>query len=324
MTARPSRLASTIDRLWRTDPLLTGAGGMLLALFVVSLFGLWFDPRLITGAPAWLKPAKFAISTAIYCLTLAWIFTYLPDWPRVRRIVGRTTVAVLVLEVAAIDMQAWRGTTSHFNVATPFDAAVFSLMGAGIALQTLTSVAVAVALWRHTFTDRVLGWALRLGMTITILGASTGGIMTAPSAAQLEAAATGQRLTVAGSHTVGAPDGGPGLPGTGWSLEHGDLRVAHFIGLHALQVLPFIAFLLRRSGRNDSVQVRLIIAASLSYAGFTGLVLWQAIRGQPLVGPDAQAVTAFLLWMALSSVAFWRALSSPQPNGRSTLVSESR
>ena len=87
-----------------------------------------------------------------------------------------------------------------------------------------------------------MGWALRLGMTITIVGAMTGGLMTRPTSAQLEAARAGNRMTVAGAHTVGAPDGGPGLPGTGWSLEHGDIRVAHFLGLHALQLLPLLAF----------------------------------------------------------------------------------
>ena len=154
--------------------------------------GLLLDPRIITGAPAWLKPLKFAVSTAIYAFTLAWVFTYLPDWPRTRRIVGAGTAAAFVLEVAMIGGQAWRGTTSHFNVATPFDAAVFGVHGRwSSSLQTLLAVAVAVALWRQPFADPALGWALRLGLIVTVLGAFTGGLMTRPTAAQIaEARAT--------------------------------------------------------------------------------------------------------------------------------------
>ena len=76
-----------------------------------------------------MKPAKFAISTAIYALTLAWIFTYLDTWPRLKRVVGWTTAIILVAEVALIDLQAARGVTSHFNVATPLDAVMFVLDG---------------------------------------------------------------------------------------------------------------------------------------------------------------------------------------------------
>ena len=157
----------------------------MLVVAGASLVGMLVDPRIITGAPAWLKPFKFAISTAVYSLTLAWIFTFLPDWPRVRRVVGWTTAIVFVLEVAIIDAQAWRGTTSHFNVSTTLDMVLFFVMGTAILLQTLVSVAVAVALWRQRFTDQALGWALRLGMTLTIMGALTGPLMTRPTEAQL-------------------------------------------------------------------------------------------------------------------------------------------
>ncbi len=226
--------------------MLTAAALLMGAALVGSVIGLIVDPRMITGAPAWLKPAKFAVSTAIYMLTLAWIFTQLPDWPRTRRVVGWVTAVILVLEVAIIDTQAWRGTTSHFNVGTILDGVLFSIMGLAIVVQTVTSVAVAVALWRQRFGDRALGWALRFGMVITILGASTGGLMTRPTVAQLEEAGATGRMTIAGAHTVGAPDGGPGLPGTGWSVEHGDLRIPHFVGLHAMQILPLLALALRR------------------------------------------------------------------------------
>ena len=100
-----------------------------------------------------------------------------------------------------------------------FDAVIFAVMGLAIVVQTLSTVAVAVALWRHRFADPALGWALRFGMTITIVGAMTGGLMTQPTRQQLDAARAGERMTIAGAHTVGAPDGGPGLPGTGWSTR---------------------------------------------------------------------------------------------------------
>ena len=239
-----------------------------------SVVGLLVDPRLITGAPAWLKPFKFAISTAVYSLTLAWIFGLLTDWPRVRRVVGWTTAIVFVLEVAIIDAQAWRGTTSHFNVSTPLNAVLFSVMGGAILIQTLVSVAVAVALWRQPFTDRTLAWALRLGMTLTIIGALTGPLMTRPTAAQLAAARAGARMTIVGAHSVGGVDGGPGLPVTGWSREHGDVRVPHFIGLHAIQALALVAIGLTRWRRPEVVRVRAMLTAAASYAALFLLLLW--------------------------------------------------
>jgi hypothetical protein len=102
---------------------------LMLVVASLSLVAMLVDPRSITGAPAWLKPFKFAVSTAVYCLTLAWVFEWLPERSKVRRVVGWTTAVVFVLEVATIDAQAWRGTTSHFNVSTTLDGTLFMVMG---------------------------------------------------------------------------------------------------------------------------------------------------------------------------------------------------
>jgi hypothetical protein len=276
------RLSAFVARLWAIDRPLTGSGLFLLALLVPMAFGLLLDPREIGGAPAWLKPAKFALSLGVYSLTVAWVFTFLPDWPRSRRIVGRMTAVVALVEVAIIALQAARGTTSHFNVGTPVDATLFSIMGLAIFAQTAASVAVAVALWRQRFADRAFGWALRLGMTLTIVGALTGGLMTRPTEAQLAEANASGRITLAGAHTVGAPDGGPGLPVTGWSTQHGDLRVAHFVGLHALQVLPILTLVTFR-GRGERARLRLTLAAVAVYVLVFVTLLAQALRGVPLV-----------------------------------------
>jgi hypothetical protein len=281
----------------------------LMAVLAVG-FGaaLLVDPRTIDGAPAWLKPAKFAVSTAIYSATLAWVLTHLPGWPRLRRVAAVTTAAVFVIEVALIALQAGRGTYSHFNASTVLDGAIFSIMGTGIVVQTLAALAVTVALWRETFADRARGWALRLGMTIAILGASVGGLMTRPTAAQLAAARDTGTMPRVGAHTVGAPDGGPGLPGTGWSLEHGDLRVPHFIGLHAMQVLPFIVLVAARRVR-DRARARIAVGAGLSYAALFGILLVQALLGQSVALPAGAIAAALGVWAAGTlafALAAWR------------------
>jgi hypothetical protein len=312
MTARHTgitRLTTLVERLWNTDPPLTATGVLMFVALAASVAGMVVDPRTILGAPAWLKPAKFAASFVAYTLTLAWVFTYLPDWVKTRRIASWVTVATLVVEALIIDLQAWRGTTSHFNVGTPLDGILFGVMGLAIVVQTIAAIAVAVALWRQRFADTALGWALCLGITITIIGAASGGLMTRPTAAQLAEARVTNRIPVVGAHTVGAPDGGPGLPGTGWSREHGDIRVAHFLGLHALQMLPLIALILARTGWHDARRVRVMLAAAASYLVLFALLLWQALRGQSVIDPDPTTITAFASWATLSVAAIWLASS---------------
>lgn len=304
-----------LKRIYQTNAPLTITGLLMIPAFVVAIFGLFLDPRIITGVPAWLKPAKFSASIAIYVLTLAWIFTLLPGWKKTRFIVGWTTAIVMLLELAIIDFQAYRGNTSHFNFRTPLDGFLFSVMGMAIVTQTTTSIAVAVALWCQEFQDRALGWALRLGMTITILGAFSAGLMVRPTAAQLAKAHAGQQMTVIGAHTVGAPDGGPGIPGTGWSTNHGDLRVGHFAGLHALQVLALVAWALRRNQLSADSQVRFILVSAASYFLLCLILLAQALRGQPLISSDILTVWTFGLWAFFTALCAWIAV------GRSPTIS---
>lgn len=244
-----------------------------------------------------------------YALTFAWIFTYLEEWPRLKRIVGWTTAVVLVLEVAIIDLQAARGATSHFNISTPLDSILFSVMGAAILVAWAVSVALAVAVFRQRFTDEALGWAIRLGLLVTVVGSAAGGMMLRPTGAQLASARAGVRPTVAGAHTVGAPDGGPGLPGTGWSTAHGDLRVAHFAGLHGVQMIPLVALLLR-GVRPVARRRRGVIVAGVSYALLVAVLLWQALRGQSVLAPDGLTIGVLAAWGGTTALGVWLVRSS--------------
>jgi hypothetical protein len=313
--------ALVVRRLWQMSPELVATAALMAPVLAGSLVGLAVDPTIITGAPAWLKPAKFAVSIIVYTLTLSWVFTFIPEWARTRRMVGWGTALTMVLEMAIIAGQAWRGTASHFNVSTTQDAILFGVMGLAIVAQTVSTIAVAVALWRQRFADPALGWALRLGMSVTIAGALTGGLMTRPTADQVDAVRAGARMTVAGAHTVGGPDGGPGVIGTGWSTEHGDVRVPHFVGLHALQALPLVALLLGLARLRGKVRERLVVVAGASYAGLFAILLIQALRGVPLIAPDTSTMIQFATWAiataAAASLAWFG--NAPQTRAMTTL-----
>jgi hypothetical protein len=295
MASAFSSIRRHLLHLWHHNRPLTGVTLLMVGVLAVTSIGLIVDPRTIGGDPAWLKPAKFAVSTAVYSLTLAWLLTYLPDWPRTRRVVSLVTAVVFVLEVAIIVIQAARGVTSHFNLSTPLDAVLFSVMGAAIGIQTVVSGQVAVALWRQPFADRALGTALRAAMVLTLLGAASAGLMTMPSAEQSAALSITHTMPRSGAHTVGAPDGGAGLPGTGWSRDHGDLRIPHFFGLHALQALPLIALIVGRR-RSQHQAVQLVRVAATGYAALFGILLVQALRGESLIAPSGFTVALAMVW----------------------------
>ncbi|MER7369064.1 hypothetical protein [Nonomuraea wenchangensis] len=271
---------------WRTwhGPLVSCAVAMAV-LMSVSAVGLVVDGRTVMGEGVWLKPFKFAASFCLYALTLAWMISQVERWRRTLWRLGTVTVALFVLpEISAITFQAVRGVRSHFNFATTLDKSVFMVMGGAAYLGWALTLALGIFLVLQRRVDRAMAWAIPLGVAISLAGMSVGYLMTAPTPEQAHALAGGAELITIGAHTVGAPDGGAGMPLLGWATGGGDLRVAHFVGLHALQVLPLIALWVRR--------VPLVIVAAFGYAGLTGLLVWQAQRGQALVHPDGTTLLA--------------------------------
>jgi hypothetical protein len=290
-------MRNQLQKLWVASAPLTTVAILMFVGMVGAIAGLFLDSRVITGDPAWWKPAKFGASTALYAGTVAWLLRYVNVWPRFVRWMSRLLALALTVEVSIIFVQAARGTTSHFNTTTPLDRALFSTMGSFIGLLWLSSVGILAALFRQSFRSKAWGWALRLGMLITVLGAAAGGSMLHRTSAQARAAE--QHLpTTTGAHTVGAPDGGPGIPLVGWSAEHGDLRIAHFVGLHGIQVIPFIAWLLARRRWPEGSQSKGVFVSSASYTLLIVILAWQALRGQSIAEPDALTGAVFVMWLA--------------------------
>ena len=198
-------------------------------------------------------------------------------------------------------MQSVRGVASHFNVSTPFDAVLFTTMGIGIAVVALAIGYLGVRAFRTPFADRALGWGIRLGFATMLFGSAIGGLMPRPTPAQVAQLRAGEHPSLLGAHTVGAPDGGPGLPVTRWSREAGDLRVPHFLGLHALELLPLAGWLLGRRRRRDGAALTVI--AGGGYFGLTATALVGALRERPLLSPDAATLALAFVVVAACAVA---------------------
>jgi hypothetical protein len=247
-----------VNELRHRDPVLFWIGvAMLLVFIVVTLLSIG-DTRLIGGLNPWIKPMKFLISVTIFVWTVAW---FMPETRGLQeqQIVRWTIGIAMIVEIACLLLQTARGIPAHFNQTTPFDTAIFAIMTVFILFNNAAVTLLLTIIRRDPPSNRAgYIWGIRLGLVVFLLA-------TLPGAAML----------VANAHTVGAPDGGPGLPFVNWSTQHGDMRVAHFFGIHALQALPLIGFL--ANSRN------LVIATSILWVAAMSCLLLMALRGLPLL-----------------------------------------
>jgi hypothetical protein len=313
---------------WRLDlppsrwhrPLLV-LGAMLAVLTVVTFVGWLVDDREVLGVNLWEKPLKFAISGTIYAITWAWIIGHFTRWQRAAWWAGTVITVTLAIELVVITGAAIAGITSHFNVSTPLATTLWSIMAVAITTLWIATFVAAVALWRNPGADPARQAAIRTGVAISLLGMGLAFLMTGPTADQLN-----DWQGIAGAHTVGSADGGPGLPLLGWSTIAGDLRIPHFIGMHALQALPLLALLLELGARRvpllrDALVRRgLVLTGAGAYLAVVGLVTVQALRGQSIVAPDALTLIIGATIAAASLAAALAVLAAGSRRGRTPVA----
>ena len=304
---RSSNPFSLLRSSWSISPTLTVYSVVMIVVTILTILGIFVDPRIITGVPAWVKPTKFAISTCVYAFTLVWLVRFVQTaHPRLTRVITSVTAALFTIELSIIILQAARGTASHFNQSTPLDALLYRIMGTGILLVWLITLLTVILLLLQRFKNPVLAWTLRLSTLMALIGMVPGFLMTINlSPAQRAMIAAKQTPLSFGAHSVGVEDGGPGLPFLGWSTVGGDLRIAHFFGLHGLQVLIIVGLLLIQFGSRWRLarghQLALLWTAAAGYLGLVVILTWQALRGQSIIAPDALTLQAFTI--LISSVA---------------------
>jgi hypothetical protein len=233
--------------------------GLICLLFSFIFLGLTrISNTQVFNVSAWYKPFKFAFSTFLYAWAMAWYCAYLPQFNI--KLFNWVTIILLGFEIIYIAIQAQRGQLSHFNISTSFYATMYSLMAFAASAVTIYTAYVGILFFTNDFPDlpNYYLWSIRLGIIIFVVFCFEGFVM-------------GSKLT----HTIGGPDGGAGLPLLNWSTKFGDPRIAHFIGMHALQVLPFLSFYVFKNTKATFV-------LSFIYVLLATFTLIQALKGKPL------------------------------------------
>ena len=243
------------------------------------------DPRELLGVPLWEKPVKFLISTVVYAATFSWFSGLIAQKRRLVWWLGTLIAAMLVIELVIIIGLASMGLTSHFNVSDGFQIAMWSIMATGISLLWLLSFAVGALLWKSETIEPVLRDGIRWGLATGLAGMGLAFTMTSPNPDQLN-----NWEGIAGAHTVGVADGGPGLPFLGWSTVGGDLRIAHFLGLHGLQLLPLVALGLVALTGSQVLQRSVLHGVGVTYSLLIVVVYAQALAGESIASPSALAL----------------------------------
>lgn len=248
-----------LAELKRRNALLYWFGWFNMVVALICILLMPTENIQLLNVNRWLKPTKFYLSVGIMTWTMGWILYHLSNPGKVKKF-SWIIVITMAFENGLILLQAARKTTSHFNTKTAFDGILFSAMGLTILVFTITFIFITIAFFQQkTFNiPEAYLWGIRLGLVLFILFSLEAGFMLS----QLK-------------HTIGAEDGTEGIPVFNWSRKYGDLRVAHFFGLHALQVLPLAGWYIARNKRQEFI-------ISAAYFTLVLLFLIQALKGIPL------------------------------------------
>ncbi|WP_438423657.1 hypothetical protein [Aquimarina macrocephali] len=245
-----SKILSTVKE---ESPILYWVVMTHIILAVGCMIGWFIDERTLMGVNVWIKPLKFSISVGIYIFTVGYLMTLYPYSKRKKNCINNIVTWTLLIEVFLIIYQASRGVQSHYNVSSQFDALLFAAMG----ILTVINVLIMVLFIFDTIrlklkTSKSIQWAILLGWLIVVFGSWIGGQMISEM-----------------SHNVGVS---------------GDLRVAHFFGLHSIQIIPLFALWISNkwnaTSRNQVISVTIF---GLLYATWIGFTFYQAKQGMPLI-----------------------------------------
>jgi len=261
-------ITHVIQTIKNTSPKIYWVSLITVFLTLVCFAGLLLDDRILMGVNVWLKPLKFSVSIFIFIITYGFLISLYPYSKKKISILTGITAWTFLVELLIIICQGARGVKSHYNMETPLDALMFASLGILVSVNILLMVLMAIdAIRLKLKSSKTIQWSIVLGWLIALIGSWVGGDMIRQM-----------------SHNVGIADGGAGLPGLNWSTIAGDLRVAHFFGLHAIQLIPLFAFVVTKIFKEQTKkQIATVTIFGLLYSAWMGFTFYQAKQGIALI-----------------------------------------
>jgi hypothetical protein len=296
-------MTSLLKQAWTIGRGLTVLLVVNVAVLIYSTIARFGDNTVIGGISIWDKPIKFALSFIAFAPAVLWLFSRFERSRWIRLGIG-TLGWSMVVEISVIFLQSLRGTTSHFNNATALDSRLYSVMAAGVGIFATAGLVTGLILARKNLGSGPLAIATKFAVPMMTIGGTMGFAMTNPKPGQVEAGSK-----VIGGHSVGGADSDDGIAFLGWSTTLGDLRVAHFLGLHSLHVVPLIALVVMWLVRRGTLRIseprqRLVTAlGALAWGGVVVTAFVQALRGVAVTSPDAVSWLSLVVLAGLPFVA---------------------
>jgi hypothetical protein len=265
------KIIELITWMHQKNSILSVTGWLNVGLFLLAFVAYFFDSRTILGINPWIKPMKFTISLIFYVWTMIFILHYLTEGnPQKVSWYSYLIGISMLIEIFLIFVQSYRGTTSHFNIQNILNTLIFNIMGVFILLNTIVLILISIDFFglKSAHISPEMHRAIFFGLILMLLASFEAGFMLGIN-----------------RHTVGAADGSSGLPFLNWSTKFGDLRIAHFVGMHAIQVLPLLVLLNQKWAlfSTSSAKLGLVNGGALLILLLMVSVLIQALAGLPLI-----------------------------------------
>ena len=264
-------LVSFWSRGQRTERTAYVVGALLIVSGLIHLAILVISGASWVGPVSLRKPTTFGLSFGLTLVTVTWVASFLPLTKSARSLLLGMFTAACVLETALVSLQAWRGVPSHFNVETTFNAMIARMLAAGGLVLVVVIVVLTFAAFRTNPKVPVsLRVAIRVGFVALVGAVLTGAMMIAK----------GMILVFAGNPQAAYATGG-------------GLKPTHAVAMHAILVLPALAWLLSFADWSEQRRLSVVLVAAAAYLVLAGVVAVENYSGLGL--RQVSALTAVVL-----------------------------